>query len=259
MKRIDSTFSKLQASGRKALVGYLTAGYPDMEQSEARIREAVRSGLDVLELGVPFSDPTADGPVIQSASFKSLAAGTTVVKVLGLVRRIRAEFPELPVILFGYANPFFVYGYEKLAADAADAGADGFLVVDLPYEEADEFRAALKARGLCFIPLVAPTTGIDRAKMIADAGDGFVYYISVTGVTGTRSADAGEIAGHVRKLKAVTRLPVCVGFGVNNGTQARAVGAMADGVVVGSALIRAADEGRLGALVKEISGGLRGA
>ncbi|MDA0991127.1 MAG: tryptophan synthase subunit alpha, partial [Verrucomicrobia bacterium] len=186
-ERLDRTFVALKQEGRKGLVGYLTAGDPDMAASERSIRTAIESGLDVLELGVPFSDPTADGTTIQAASQRALAAGTTLKAVLALVSRLRTDY-TIPIILFGYANPFFVYGYEAFCADAAAAGADGLLIVDLPYEETGELRPQAEAHGLSLIPLVAPTTGLARARELVSSASGFIYYIMVTGVTGERQA-----------------------------------------------------------------------
>ena len=255
MNRIDRVFAELRAAGRKGLVGYLTAGDPDMVQSETDIRTALDAGVDVLELGVPFSDPTADGPTIQEASQRSLAGGTTVDGVLALVRRLRADY-DTPIVLFGYSNPFFYRGVEKVCAEAAEAGADGFLCVDVPFEESAEFRGVCAANGLHFIPLIAPTTPPERMKVVLAEASGFVYYVMVTGVTGTRSAEAVDVSEHVLQVKACTGLPVAVGFGVSTGAQAKAVAAEADAVVVGSALIRAAREGRLKELVEELAGAL---
>jgi tryptophan synthase alpha chain len=251
MNRITDTFTALKAAGRKGLVGYLTAGDPDLVTSERNIREAIDSGLDVLELGVPFSDPTADGPTIQVAAQRALAAGTTVARVLDLVRNLRRDY-DLPIILFGYANPFFIYGFEKLCADAAEAGADGFLVVDLPFEEAEELTRHMDRHGLSLIPLIAPTTPSARMAQILEAARGFVYYIMVTGVTGARTSLAANVSEHVADVRRCTALPVAVGFGVSSGEQARAAGESADAVVVGSALVAAAGEGRLKALVREL-------
>jgi tryptophan synthase alpha chain len=251
MNRIDTTFAALKAAGRKGLVGYLTAGDPDAETSCRNLRTAIDAGLDILELGVPFSDPTADGPTIQAAAQRALAAGMTVAGCLDLVRRLRRD-AALPIVLFGYANPFFRYGYERLCADAAGAGVDGMLVVDLPFEEADELRVHMAAHGLAFIPLIAPTTPPARAARILDGAGGFVYYIMVTGVTGARDTVAADLAGHTRALRALTDLPIAAGFGVRDGAQARRAAEAADAVVVGSALVNAARDGVLEALVTEL-------
>ena len=251
MNRIESQFAALRKAGRKGLVGYLTAGDPDAATSERDILAAIDGGLDVLELGVPFSDPTADGPVIQEASQRALAAGMNLPKVLDLVRRVRAASP-IPIVLFGYTNPFFIYGDERLCAAAAAAGADGLLAVDMPFEESDELRAHADRHGLCLIPLVAPTTPPERAARIAQAARGFVYYVMVTGVTGARAAVAGDVAAQVAALRRCTALPIAAGFGVSNGAQARQAAEAADAVVVGSALVRAARDGTLAALVREL-------
>lgn len=251
MSRIEQTFEVLKKQGRKALVAFLEAGDPDLETSERHCREALSNGVDVLELGVPFSDPTADGPVIQAAGQRSLAAGTTLTKVLALAKRLRADF-DTPIVLFGYVNPFFSYGYEKLAHDAAKAGVDAFLVVDLPFEESGEFRVHLDKAGLDFVTLIAPTTPDERLKTILKDARGFVYYIMVKGVTGARAQVAADVSDHLGRLKKHTKLPVAAGFGVSNGAQAKAAAQYADGVVVGSALVKAAAENRLVALVKEI-------
>ena len=255
MNRIARTFDALKRGGRKGLVGFLTAGDPDLQTSERNIREAIAGGLDVLELGVPFSDPTADGPTIQEASQRALAAGVCMRDVLGLVRRLRADH-DLPIVLFGYVNPLFNYGYEKLCADAAEAGADGLLVVDLPFEESGELRPAMDAHGLCLIPLIAPTTGVERAGAVLERASGFVYYIMVTGVTGAREQLATDVAGHVEPMRRLTPLPIAVGFGISDGRQARAAAASADAVVVGSALVRAALGGSGAAFVRELRQGL---
>ncbi|MCE9613017.1 MAG: tryptophan synthase subunit alpha [Lentisphaerae bacterium] len=258
MNRIDQTFSKLKREGRKGLVGYLTAGDPNLAASERNIRAAIDAGLDVLELGVPFSDPTADGPTIQEAAQRALAAGTTLADVLGMVSRLRRDYADIPIVLFGYANPFYRYGFDRIAEDAARAGADGLLVVDMPFEESEELRAPLVKHGLCFILLVAPTTPPGRAAAILAGAQGFVYYIMVTGVTGARESVVSDLAAQIGALRQVTGLPIAVGFGVSNGAQARDAATTADAVVVGSALVRAAHEGRAGAFVRELRDGLSG-
>jgi tryptophan synthase alpha chain len=258
MGRIEDTFKALKDSGRKGLVGYLTAGDPDARTSEARIREAIGAGLDVLELGIPFSDPTADGPVIQEASMRALASGMRLDGVLAMVRSLRRDYAGLPIVLFGYANPFFRYGYEKLCADAAGAGADGLLVVDLPFEEWGELQPLAEKKGLRMIALVAPTTPPERARQLLERAGGFVYYIMVRGVTGARAEVAADVGDHVRMLRAATRLPIAAGFGVSRPEQAKAVAADVDAVVVGSALVRAAQEDRTGIFVASLRAALRG-
>ena len=251
MNRIEEKFNTLKGEGRKGFVGYLTVGDPDIETSEKNIRTAIDCGVDILELGVPFSDPTADGPTIQAASLRALSAGMTLSGVFEMVKRLRADY-DTPIVLFGYANPLFKYGYEKACADAAAAGVDGMLIVDLPFEEAGELVPHLDKNEMFFISLAAPTTSRDRAGVILKGTRGFVYYIMVAGVTGARTEVAGDIDGHVEVLRTCTDLPIAVGFGVSNGEQARQAAASADAVVVGSALIKAAQEGNLAELVSEI-------
>lgn len=251
MNRLTKRFQELKAEGRKGFVGYLTAGDPDLETSEQHLRTALDGGIDVLELGVPFSDPTADGPTIQAAAQRALASGMTLSRCLELVARLRKDY-ETPIILFGYANPFFHYGYETICQDAAEAGVDGFLVVDAPAGCEDEFQRAMASHGLYSIPLIAPTTPESRAREILTGAAGFVYYIMVCGVTGARDAVAGDISEHVAMLRGCSDLPIAVGFGVSNGEQARQAAAQADAVVVGSALVKAAHENRLAALIGEI-------
>lgn len=251
MSRIQQTFERLKKQNRKALVGFLMAGDPDLEISEKHCRQALENGVDVLELGVPFSDPTADGPVIQAAGRRGLAKGTTLDGVLKMAGRLRKDF-DTPIVIFGYANPFFSYGYDRLAKAAAGVGVDAFLVVDLPYEESDEFKIHLNKQGLDFITLIAPTTPSARLAVILKNARGFVYYIMVKGVTGVRAEIPADVSEHLARLKQNTSLPIAAGFGVSDGVQARSAAKYADGVVVGSALIQAAGEGRLVALVKEL-------
>ncbi|MDI6774149.1 MAG: tryptophan synthase subunit alpha [Verrucomicrobiota bacterium] len=251
MNRITQKFDELRQAGRKGLVGYLTAGDPDPGASEKNIRTAIENGLDVLELGVPFSDPTADGPTIQAASHRALRAGMTLGKSLELVRRLRRD-TAAPIVLFGYANPFFRRGYARAAEEAAAAGADGLLVVDLPFEEKDELCPHLDRNGLFFIPLVAPTTSAARATKLLARAQGFVYYIMVRGVTGARERLAADLAAQVGLLRRCATLPIAVGFGIQRGEQARAAAQVADAVVVGSALVEAAQKGTLATLVREL-------
>ena len=255
MNRIEATFQDLKRSGRKGLVAYLTAGDPDLARSEAVLRTALANGVDVLELGVPFSDPTADGPSIQAAAQRALAAGVTLAGVLELVRRLRADFAT-PIVLFGYSNPFYRYGYERLCRDAAAAGADGFLVVDMPYEISAEFRRHADAADLVLVPLIAPTTSPERAARILSGARGFVYYIMVKGVTGVRREVVADLGRNIEALRAVTALPIAAGFGVSGGRQAGEVAAVADAVVVGSALVQAAHEDRLLPLLQELRAGV---
>ena len=236
MNRLTATFQKLAAAQKKALVGYLTAGDPNPETSFEILRAAVTSGLDILELGVPFSDPTADGPVIQEASQRALKAGMTLTKTLDFAARLRRE-SEIPIMLFGYYNPLFKYGLERLAKAAHAAGVDGLLVVDLPPEEAGPLRAALNGTDIQIVFLVAPTTRPDRVKMIAQETGGFLYLITRAGTTGEGGLDLEAIRQHAAEVKKLSPLPVCLGFGIRNGDDAHKLAPMADGIIVGSALV----------------------
>jgi len=237
MKRIEKRFAGLKERGEKALVAYLTAGFPDLETTRDLILALDAAGVDVLELGVPFSDPTADGPSIQRASQKALQNGATLPRILGLVENLRPS-TDMPVVLFSYYNPILAYGNDRFARRAGDAGADGVLVVDLPAEEAGELKKHTDPAGLNFISLVAPTTGPERVRQIVKGASGFIYYISLTGVTGTGRPQVQEIRQNVSRIKKVTQVPVVAGFGVSTPAQAREIAANADGVVVGSAFIR---------------------
>lgn len=236
MNRITATFKRLAQQNRKALVGYLTAGDPNPETSFEILRAAVASGLDILELGVPFSDPTADGPVIQEASQRALRAGMNLTQTLEMAARLRAE-SDIPILLFGYYNPLFKYGLERLAKAAQKAGVDGLLVVDLPPEEAGPLRAALKGTDIQIIFLVAPTTRPDRVQKIAQETGGFLYLVTKAGTTGEGGLDYEAIRKHAAAVKAVSPLPVCLGFGIRNGDDAARLAPMADGVIVGSTLV----------------------
>lgn len=234
MNRIEKTFSDLQYRNEKALVGFVTAGDPTPEMSMKIVLGMCRSGLDILELGVPFSDPTADGPVIQRSSERSLENGTSLASVLEMTRSIRAETP-IPIILFSYYNPIFNYGPRHFYEDAMSAGADGVLVVDLPPEESDEMTAGWTGQGFSLIRLVAPTTPQDRMALISGSGQGFLYLVSKTGVTGSDGLDFMDISEKVSSLRSTTTLPICVGFGISTPEQVTGIAAVADGVVVGSA------------------------
>lgn len=236
MNRITATFQRLAAAKRKALVTYITAGDPDPETSFHILRKACDAGIDILELGIPFSDPTADGPVIQEASQRALKAGMTLTKTLELAARLRKEV-ETPIMIFGYYNPLFKYGLERLAKAAQAAGIDGLLVVDLPPEEAGPLKAALAGTDIQLVFLVAPTTRPDRVQMIAQETDGFLYLITRAGTTGEGGLDLEAIRQHAAEVKKLSPLPVCLGFGIRNGDDAHKLAPMADGIIVGSALI----------------------
>jgi tryptophan synthase alpha chain len=237
MGRIEERFTALKKEGRKAFVAYLTAGDPDLETTAKLIPALEAAGVDIIEVGVPFSDPTADGPVIQAACQRALKRGSTLKKILAMIAGLR-RISEIPIVLFGYYNPILSYGPEGFAADAAASGVDGILVVDLPPEEADELRQYSDPAGLAFITLIAPTTDLRRAQKILRRATGFVYYISVTGVTGTAVPRPKDVRRDVKRLKGMTALPVAVGFGISTPAQAAAMAPLADGVVIGSALVR---------------------
>ena len=269
-KRIEARFEKCRAEGRAALVTYVMAGDPDPETSFEIMRSLPKAGADIVEFGMPFTDPMADGPSIQAAGLRALKVGQNTVKTLDMVRRFRKEDSETPVILMGYFNPIYVYGVDRFLADAKEAGVDGLIVVDLPPEEDDELcLPALKA-GLAFIRLATPTTDDKRLPAVLANTAGFVYYVSITGITGAATPDFGKVATAVERIKRHTPLPVVVGFGVKSGAHAAAVAKGADGVVVGSALIdalkgtldaedRATSQtvGAVTTLVKELSEGVR--
>jgi tryptophan synthase alpha chain len=252
MSRIAQTFDALRQRGEKALITFLTAGDPDLDTSERVIHALVEAGVDLIELGFPFSDPMADGPTIQAASERALAAGATLRGVLDLVARVRRH-TNVPIVLMGYFNPVFRYGAGAFARDAAAAGVDGLLLVDLPPEEAAELHPQLKAAGVDLITLLAPTTPEERMLRLVEQAEGFLYYVSMTGVTGTQTVDATAIAANVARVRRHSPVPVAVGFGVNTPDDARAVATFADAVVVGSALVQViATYGRAPELLEEV-------
>jgi tryptophan synthase alpha chain len=237
--RIDKRFAALKKEGRAALVTFIMAGDPDYDTSLAIAKALPKAGADIIELGMPFTDPMADGPAIQAAGLRALKAGQHMTRTLSLVRDFRKDDDQTPIILMGYYNPIYIYGNERFLADAKAAGVDGLIIVDLPPEEDDELcLPALKA-GLNFIRLATPTTDDKRLPKVLTNTSGFVYYVSVTGVTGTAAPDTSKVTGAVAQIKRHTRLPVAVGFGVKTAEQARAIAEGADGVVVGSALVDA--------------------
>src|SRR6476661_7121053 len=237
--RIERRFAALKAEGRATLVTFTMAGDPDYETSLAIAKALPKAGADLIELGMPFTDPMADGPAIQAAGLRALKSGQRMTKTLAMVRELRKENDETPIVLMGYYNPIYIYGSERFLADAKSAGVDGLIVVDLPPEEDDELcLPALKA-GLNFIRLATPTTDDNRLPKVLTNTSGFVYYVSVTGVTGAATPDPTKVAAAVGRIKRHTKLPVAVGFGVRTAEQAAVIAAGADGVVVGSALVNA--------------------
>ncbi|GBR75173.1 tryptophan synthase subunit alpha [Acidiphilium acidophilum] len=237
MSRIAATFGRLKAEGRAALITFVEAFDPDRATSLSLLTGMARNGADIIEIGMPFTDPMADGPTIQLAGRRALHAGATVAGTLGLVREFRSGNDTLPLVLMGYLNPILSYGVARFTADAAAAGVDGLIVVDLPTEEADLMLADVKANGLDLIRLIAPTTSDERLPIVLKDSSGFVYYVSITGITGTSTASATDLARDIPRLRRATDLPIAVGFGVRTPEQAAIVARHADAAVVASALI----------------------
>ena len=238
LDRIGATFARLRTDGRTALIPYVTTGDPSLADMPAMLEQLVAAGADVIELGVPFSDPMADGPVIQRASERALARGVTLADVLDVVRAFRTRNATTPIVLMGYANPIEAMGEAAFADRARDAGVDGVLVVDYPPEEAAEFAALLDARGLATIFLLAPTTPAARIDAVARLARGYVYYVSLKGVTGAGHLDTAEVARKLAEIRRHVKLPVGVGFGIRDAESARAIAAHADAVVIGSRIIQ---------------------
>lgn len=235
--RIESTFAALKAKSQKGLVTFIMAGDPDIAASEALLNALPAAGADIIELGMPFSDPMADGPTIQAAGLRALEAGTKLRDVIAMVARFRTQHPATPIILMGYYNPVYHYGLETFCRDAVQAGVDGVILVDLPPEEEDEFVTVANPHGLKLIRLIAPTTNDARlAKLTAHAG-GFLYYIAVAGVTGTKSADSAALAARAAHLESLIQLPLAIGFGIRTPEQAAETAKQCEAVVVGSALV----------------------
>lgn len=237
MSRIAGRFETLKAQGRKALIPYLTAGDPDRETTLALMHALVANGADIIELGFPFTDPTSDGPVIQRAVERALASGTSLRDVLTIVSRFREEDDSTPVVLMGYLNPVECMGYQAFADAAVKAGVDGVLIVDMPPEESHDLKAVIDKTDLDCIFLVAPTTSDERAKLICGQSSGYVYYVSLKGVTGAGNLDIDSVTSNLARVRANTDLPVGVGFGIKDADNARKIAGVADAVVVGSALI----------------------
>jgi tryptophan synthase alpha chain len=268
--RIDRRFATLKEDGRAALVTFVSAGDPDYDTSLKIIQGLPKAGADLIEMGMPFTDPMADGPAIQAGGLRALAGGQTMKKTLKLLKAFRAGDDDTPVVLMGYYNPIYVYGVEKFLVDAKKAGADGLIIVDLPPEEDDELCIPAMKAGINFIRLATPTTDDARAPKVFKNTSGFVYYVSVLGITGTKEPDLKSVKQNVNRLRKHTSLPICVGFGVKTGEQARVIAKDADGVVVGSALVSAVEnslnkQGKATAktpqavhdLVREIAKGVR--
>jgi tryptophan synthase alpha chain len=260
----------LKRAGRAGLVTFITAGDPDYDASLKILKGLPEAGADIIELGMPFSDPMADGPAIQASSQRALKAGQTMKKTLAMVRAFRAKDDATPIVLMGYYNPIYVYPVDRFLADAVAAGVDGLIVVDMPPEEDAELRPQASAAGLNFVRLATPTTDAKRLPTVLANSSGFVYYVSIAGITGTAAPDLTEVKAHVGRIKAHTELPIAVGFGVKTEEQVSAIGNLAEGVVVGSALVGAiaqsldaagkatpATEQKVLALVERLAGALR--
>ena len=236
--RIEARFAALKNAGSKAFIAFTTAGYPDLETYPALLAKLPAVGVDLIEIGVPFSDPMADGPAIQAANNQALRKGISLARILGMVRDFRAHDNETPIVLMGYYNPIYSYGMMRFLDDAQKAGVDGFIIPDLPPEEDEEFRVPAQQRGLNIIRLVTPTTDATRLPVVLDKASGFLYYVSITGITGSASATAHNVSEHVEAIRANSPLPVAIGFGVNTPAQAKEMAQAADGVIVGSAIIK---------------------
>lgn len=264
MSRLADTFARLKKEGRSAFVPFITAGDPDMDTSFAILEKLPAAGADVIELGVPFSDPMADGPAVQASSVRALKSGATLVKVLKMVEKFRKTDKATPIVLMGYYNSVHAYGTARFAKDVAAAGVDGLIVVDLPIEEDEVLRVPAKAHGVDLIRFVTPTTDDARLKRIVAEASGYLYYVSVAGVTGTKSVPEAEVRAAIARVRAATDLPCTVGFGIRTPEQAAAIAQIADGVVVGSAIVSrvadnlAAGKDRIIAEVLELSRALAG-
>jgi tryptophan synthase alpha chain len=258
MTRIDDTFARLKAEGKKAFVAYVMAGDPDHETALEIVKGLPGAGVDIIELGMPFTDPMADGPTIQLAGQRALDGGQTLEKTLDVARALRVEDDKTPIVMMGYYNPIYSRGVDRFLADAKAAGIDGLIIVDLPPEEDDELCIPAQAAGLNFIRLATPTTDAKRLPTVLQNTSGFVYYVSITGITGAGEAQAKDVAPEVARIKAATDLPVIVGFGIKTPDAAEAIAGVADGCVVGSAIVSEIASGKPVAEVLEFVSGLAG-
>ncbi len=257
MSRIEKKFKSLD---RQALVNFITAGDPDHQTSLEAFKALAGAGADIIELGMPFTDPTADGSAIQKASERALAAGANMKQTLSMVRDFRAEDQETPIVLMGYYNPIFAYGLEAFSKDASEAGVDGLIIVDLPPEEDAPMQAALKGQDIDLIRLITPVTDKARLTTLLQGASGFLYYVSITGVTGTASADINALTPHVQEIKSQTDLPVVIGFGIKTPEDVKEMAQIGDGVVVGSAIVNILQSGGVEAvkgLVSDLSSAIR--
>ena len=237
MSRITDAFARCKSANRAAFIPFIMGGDPSPAKTSELLDALADNGADIIEMGIPFSDPMADGPTIQSAGLRALEAGTGLATILAIARTFRARHTT-PLVLMGYLNPLYVYGYEKFALDAAAAGVDGVIIVDLPPEEAAEIEPLLHQHGIALVRLIAPTSVPDRLPLLTNHADGYLYYISVAGITGAAAAPAARIANHIAQIRKTTTLPVCVGFGIKTPDDVKTMAPLADGVVVGSAIVQ---------------------
>ncbi len=251
MSRIAQTFARLKSAQRPALVTFIVAGDPDAAASAKLLEQLPAAGADIIELGMPFTDPMADGPAIQAADLRALASGMTLKKTLQMVQQFRTTNSTTPIVLMGYFNPVYAYGVEAFAAEAKAVGVDGLIIVDLPPEEDAELRGPIKAAGIDLIRLITPTTSPERLKTVVKDASGFLYYVSVAGITGTKAAAVSDVASQLAMIRQHTDLPIAVGFGIRTPDDARSMGTVADAVVVGSALVEEIAAG--GDLVAKVS------
>lgn len=260
VERIQAVFAQSRQEKRAAFMPYHAMGYPNRDDTLAIIEALAAEGADLFEIGIPHSDPLADGPTIQTATYSAITQGTTVKDCLAMVRELRADGVETPFCAMSYYNPIFAYGVERFVQDAVDAGVDGLIVPDLPPEEADELESACREAGLATVYLLAPTSTDARIKAVARRATGFIYLVSITGITGARAELPPDLAAFVQRVRRHTDLPLAIGFGIGNGAQAAAVAAIADGVIVGSALVKAGQESvdAARALGAELAAGARG-
>jgi len=238
MSRIAARFASLKAAGQKAFIPFLAAGDPDLETFAALLASLPQAGCDLIEIGIPFSDPMADGPAIEQANLRAFAAGISLQKILGIVARFRTQDNETPLVLMGYANPLYAYGLEAFVADAARAGVDGLIIVDLPPEEDGELRRLTERHALDIVRLIAPTTDAKRLPVVLKNASGFLYYVSVTGITGSKQVSVDPVRHALASIRPHTSLPIAVGFGITTPEQARTIADTADAVVVGSAIVK---------------------
>lgn len=237
--RLDTRFAALKAEGRAALISYVCAGDPDVETATQGVIEQIHAGADIVEIGMPFTDPVADGPSIQAAAIRALAGGQTTIKTLETVRRVRAAHPDTPIVLMGYYNPVYVYGVERFMADASAAGVDGMIICDLPPEMEHEASPHAAQHNISLIRFVTPASDEARIDLVLKGAKGFIYLVSIAGVTGSAGPDMRHVKNSIDTIKSKADIPVCVGFGVKTPEQAKALGKIADGVIVGSALVNA--------------------